>query len=59
VQLNEPRLARLAAFFGVVPANLSRAMEAWATRHGPRPLERVAPPPDLLDEADDLGPPAA
>jgi transcriptional regulator with XRE-family HTH domain len=54
--LNAPRLERFAAFFGVRPDDLARAMEVWAARHAPRPLEHVEPPRHPLDEASDLGP---
>jgi len=57
--LNEPRLERLAGFYGLPPEDLARAMAAWVAHHGPRTLAPVVPPPELLDEAGDLGPPAA
>jgi transcriptional regulator with XRE-family HTH domain len=57
--LNEPRLQRLAGFYGLSSEDLARAMAAWATHHGPRTLAPVVPPPERLDDAGDLGPPAA
>src|SRR5215475_3209151 len=54
--LNPPRLERFAAFFGVRPEDLARAMAVWSARHAPRPLGYVGPVRGPLEEADELEP---
>jgi transcriptional regulator with XRE-family HTH domain len=58
-RLNEPRLKRLAGFYGLPPEDLAGAMDVWAARHAPGKLGRIGPPSDRLDDGGDLGPPAA
>jgi transcriptional regulator with XRE-family HTH domain len=43
VRLNEPRLQRLAGFYGVLPEALARSMQAWIARHAVQAPERINP----------------
>jgi transcriptional regulator with XRE-family HTH domain len=54
VGLNEPRLQRLAGFYGVAPEALARAMEAWSARHAARARERIDLSPAPSHDAADL-----
>jgi transcriptional regulator with XRE-family HTH domain len=54
VTLNEPRLERLARFYGLAPEALARAMEAWRARHASRAPERLGRWPARRDDAANL-----